>query len=152
MKKRTLKNTFNKIENRELRRLVAWTSANNWRYWHIKHKLSVSRNLRGRRNIACPRKRREAEARTGRFPSVCIMQLSPQSKAQSKVLLGQMTVVQVVRISSPVTEPNGSLPCSQELSTGLHFQPFEFRNPICTLTSYPFTNRFNFYVFYKNVI
>jgi hypothetical protein len=73
MKKRIVNNTFNKIENEGMRRLAAGTSANNWRYWNINYKLSVSRNLRGRRNIACSRKRWEAEDGTGRFPSICNM-------------------------------------------------------------------------------
>jgi len=70
MKKRIVNYTFNTTENKGMRRLAAGTSANNWPYWNIKYKLSVSRNLRGRRNIACPRKRWEDEDGTGRYPSV----------------------------------------------------------------------------------
>jgi hypothetical protein len=50
--------------------MAAWISANNWRYWNIKKMPSVSCKLRGRRYVACPRKRREAETGTVRFPSV----------------------------------------------------------------------------------
>jgi len=73
MKKKIVNITFNTTENKGMCRLAAGTSANNWRYWNIKYKLSVSRNLRRRRNIACPRKRWEAEDGAGKFFSVCNM-------------------------------------------------------------------------------
>jgi hypothetical protein len=56
MTKRTVKNIFNKIKNKRMRRLAAGTPANNWRYWNIKYKFSVSRDLKGRRDIVCPKK------------------------------------------------------------------------------------------------